>query len=299
MAQLLEPTIQQQLRTWCVGDRQSPVPTMHRLLQKSIAVLESCLDDPTLTPQERADIALKILQLVGSPSARPLSEEQSPSSTQDSVIEYPSAWEASEAGWTFLPGNYIQVDNFLSPEEHQAVLDFAFQNAEKFEDAKTVTNNREHRRSAFLWGKPLTEVRSWFEQKVRNALPLALTELNHPEFAIDRIEMQMTAHNDGCFYKNHTDASSEKTASREMTYVYYFYREPKAFSGGELKLHDTELQGAKSRSQKTFKLIEPRNNSIIIFNSRSRHEVLPVSCPSQQFEDSRFTINGWIRREFS
>ncbi|WP_333783600.1 hypothetical protein [Nostoc sp. 'Peltigera malacea cyanobiont' DB3992] len=26
------------------------------------------------------------------------------------------------------------------------------------------------------------------------------------------------------------------------------------------------------------------------------HEVLPVNCPSQAFGDSRFTINGWVRR---
>jgi Rps23 Pro-64 3,4-dihydroxylase Tpa1-like proline 4-hydroxylase len=26
------------------------------------------------------------------------------------------------------------------------------------------------------------------------------------------------------------------------------------------------------------------------------HEVLRVSCPSQAFADSRFTINGWVRK---
>ena len=44
------------------------------------------------------------------------------------------------------------------------------------------------------------------------------------------------------------------------------------------------------------RLIEPRNNSIIFFLSRYMHEVLPVSCPSQSFADSRFTVNGWVRR---
>jgi SM-20-related protein len=35
---------------------------------------------------------------------------------------------------------------------------------------------------------------------------------------------------------------------------------------------------------------------LVVFPSRYLHEVLPVSCPSQTFADSRFTINGWVRR---
>ncbi|MGB8690572.1 MAG: proline hydroxylase, partial [Microcoleus sp.] len=34
----------------------------------------------------------------------------------------------------------------------------------------------------------------------------------------------------------------------------------------------------------------------VFFLSRYMHEVLPVSCPSKAFADSRFTINGWVRR---
>lgn len=36
---------------------------------------------------------------------------------------------------------------------------------------------------------------------------------------------------------------------------------------------------------------------IIFFLSRYMHEVLPVKCPSRNFADSRFTINGWIRSD--
>ncbi|MBE9012911.1 2OG-Fe(II) oxygenase, partial [Pseudanabaenaceae cyanobacterium LEGE 13415] len=46
----------------------------------------------------------------------------------------------------------------------------------------------------------------------------------------------------------------------------------------------------------SYQEIQPINNSIIFFPSHFLHEVLPVSCPSRQFADSRFTLNGWIRR---
>jgi hypothetical protein len=44
-------------------------------------------------------------------------------------------------------------------------------------------------------------------------------------------------------------------------------------------------------------VIDPKNDSIVFFRSHTRHEVKAVTCPSGQFEDGRFTLNGWIRRK--
>nr|WP_293094347.1 hypothetical protein [Okeania sp. SIO2F4] len=38
------------------------------------------------------------------------------------------------------------------------------------------------------------------------------------------------------------------------------------------------------------------SDSSLLFLSRYIYEVLPVTFSSQAFPDSRFTINGWIRR---
>ena len=54
--------------------------------------------------------------------------------------------------------------------------------------------------------------------------------------------------------------------------VYHFHREPKALSGGGLRLH---------RFGATLK---------------APHEVRPVACPSMAFADSRFSVNCWIYR---
>lgn len=107
--------------------------------------------------------------------------------------------------------------------------------------------------------------------------------------------MQMTAHNDGCFYKIHNDSGDAPTATRILAYVYYFYQEPKAFSGSELRLYNTELDGTRQTALSDFEDIEPRNNSIVFFDSRCKHEVIPIHCPSRQFAHSRFTLNGWLR----
>jgi Rps23 Pro-64 3,4-dihydroxylase Tpa1-like proline 4-hydroxylase len=78
--------------------------------------------------------------------------------------------------------------------------------------------------------------------------------------------------------------------------VYYFNREPKGFTGGELRIYDDVVRNGKLSSTDTFQVIEPRHNSIVFFQSAIMHEVMPVSMPSKQFRDARFTVNGWVER---
>ncbi|MGD1920259.1 MAG: 2OG-Fe(II) oxygenase [Pleurocapsa sp.] len=196
----------------------------------------------------------------------------------------------------FFPAQYWQIDNFLPPQQYEQVLNTALSKQQEFKDSQTVNKKDRYRQSSVLPGKYFSEVYYSVKNKLLNTLPLVLDNLKHPEFFVSHVEMQMTAHNEGCFYKAHSDAGSAKTKTRELTYVYYFYQEPKPFTGGELKLYDTEMVGKKFMQQDNSKIVEPRNNSIVFFNSRCKHEVLPIECTSQQFENSRFTLNGWLRR---
>jgi Rps23 Pro-64 3,4-dihydroxylase Tpa1-like proline 4-hydroxylase len=74
--------------------------------------------------------------------------------------------------------------------------------------------------------------------------------------------------------------------------VYYFHRRPKAFAGGELRLHAI---GDPDR----FVDIEPVHNALLVFPAWAPHEVRPISCPSGAFVDARFAVNCWFyaRRE--
>lgn len=99
------------------------------------------------------------------------------------------------------------------------------------------------------------------------------------------------------FYLTYFPEFSElMSATRVLTYVYYFHREPKSFTGGELVIYDSKSENGYLVAAKSHKVIQPTNNTIIFFPSQCMHEVLPVSCPSEYFADSRFTINGWLRR---
>jgi hypothetical protein len=99
--------------------------------------------------------------------------------------------------------------------------------------------------------------------------------------------VQLTSHNDGEYYHWHTDNGSEATRTRVLSFVYYFHGSPRRFSGGELVVYDGD--GSDE--------IEPLHDRLVLFRSSTKHEVKPVSCSTRLFEDSRFTLNGWLRCE--
>lgn len=193
-----------------------------------------------------------------------------------------------------LASNYVQIDNFLTIAEKNQLLDYVLRRESAFVPTRTSTDDPGYRQSMILHAFP--EFSELMTNRIQAIIPDVFSKLGLPSFGIAQIEAQLTAHNDGNYYKVHNDNGSSETATRELTYVYYFYREPKPFSGGELRLYDTKVENGFYVGAESFKTVEPRNNSIVFFPSRYLHEVLPVHCPSQAFADSRFTINGWLRR---
>ena len=193
-----------------------------------------------------------------------------------------------------LESRYLLIENFLTNSETQQLLNYTLERKSDFLPTTTSTKAENYRRSLVLHSFP--KFRELIVNRIQEIFPDLLNKLSIPAFSIAEIESQLTAHNDNNFYKIHNDNGSPDTGTRVLTYVYYFYREPKAFTGGNLIIYDSQIQGKHYVKAETFKTIEPTNNSIVFFLSRYMHEVLPVSCPSQGFADSRFTINGWIRR---
>jgi Rps23 Pro-64 3,4-dihydroxylase Tpa1-like proline 4-hydroxylase len=283
-----------------------PGDKLDNLVSQAIDTLGTLLNSNDLSVQERSQVALRILE-IASQSDRTLSERLSDASNSTSSTSSVSSslptngnggnvQTVSTQVSMFLPANYVQLDNFFSPEEYQDALDIAIKNEDNYVGSTTTTKVDNYRRSSVLYATLYPELYELLKKRILKVLPSVLKELKHTSFLVSKVEMQLTAHNDECFYKIHNDSGSEQTATRELTYVYYFYREPKGFSNGELRLYDTELRDGAAYNSSVSKTIEPRNNSIVFFNSRCKHEVLPVSCPSRQFADSRFTLNGWIRR---
>ena len=140
------------------------------------------------------------------------------------------------------------------------------------------------------------EVRAWFVPRLRGVVEAVLARLPVHDLGAYRVELDVTAHPDGHFYKAHRDWGEEHSPHRRISYVWYFYREPRRFSGGDLLLHDTDRQ-AGHYSAGVFTRLAPLHNSIVFFPSDCYHQITPVRGVGDDFGDGRFTVNGWLRAQ--
>lgn len=198
-----------------------------------------------------------------------------------------------------LPGNqhesrYRLVEDFLDPEQHAELVRFALAQEPHFVESSVSTKDADYRRSRVLYDIP--KYSALFREKVGALAEKLMREFAIAPFPVSDIECQMTAHNEGNYFKRHNDNGSADTAARMISYVYYFFNEPKAFSGGEFRLFHSRIENGAYCCGDHAADVAPLNNSILFFPSYCQHEVLPVRCPTGRFADSRFTVNGWIRR---
>ena len=200
-----------------------------------------------------------------------------------------------------LPAKCVVLDEFLAPQELASLTRFTLEHENDFKISEVVSStadggvvNYEHRRSRVLMD--LAQQESVILERIKAVLPQVLDKLGMEEFTIAEAEVQITASNDGDYFHFHSDNGSERVASRHLTFVYFFHREPRQFEGGELRVHDSRLEEGVYVSEGSYQAIVPQQNQIVFFPCEMLHEITPVNCPSQLFADSRFTLNGWLRR---
>ena len=198
-----------------------------------------------------------------------------------------------------VPSHSIQIDHFLPPEEANRLLAFALEQDGVWAASPGTGNTPEyHRKSMVLNSFEKSEFAELLDNRVRAHLPELLREFKMFSFPVKGIESQLTASNDGDFFRIHSDwGVIDGGKGRELTFVYFFYREPRPFIGGELVLYDGKIKKGTYTNAGSYTVIEPRHNSIVFFSSACLHEILTIRCPSQAFQDSRFTVNGWVHRQ--
>jgi len=200
-----------------------------------------------------------------------------------------------------LRAECVVFEEFLAPEELKTLTQYALGREVDFRMSEVISPgvmgtvvDSEHRRSRVLMD--LGSHEKVIRDRIEAALPRVLEKLSMEKFPITRFESQLTASNDGDFFRHHFDNAEEEIANRELTYVYFFHREPKAFDGGELRMHDAERRDGSWVTTGNYKAVVPEQNQIVFFPSALLHEITPVVCPSRAFADSRFTVNGWLHR---
>jgi SM-20-related protein len=261
---------------------------------------------PGAQPQPPGHISLrqpqppgKQPQPPGTPQPQPPGAQPQPPGIQTSAVSETTVAVAERPA--ILPAKCVVLDEFLAPQELEEFMRFTLEHEADFRASEVVSHseeggvvNYEHRRSRVLMDLAQHEDRML--ERIKAVLPQILKKLGMEEIPITGVEAQITASNDGDFFRFHSDNGSEKVAERYLTFVYFFHREPKQFQGGELHIHDARLEAESYVSAGSYQTISPQQNQIVFFPCELMHEVSAVECPSRLFADSRFTLNGWLHR---
>ncbi len=195
------------------------------------------------------------------------------------------------------PGPYSVIRGFLGHADNQFLLDYAEHNRNSFKPSTIVDEDGSNivlsdvRVSTTL--KPNDRIKELFRSAMARSQARINEALSQKDFAPTGQQIQIACHNDGAFFSNHIDTvtgpNRGNSETRVISAVYYFYNEPAGFTGGEFRLRSIaplELGGNQID-------IAPENDMLLCFPSMLPHEVMPVSCPSGKFKDSRFAVNYW------
>jgi Rps23 Pro-64 3,4-dihydroxylase Tpa1-like proline 4-hydroxylase len=123
----------------------------------------------------------------------------------------------------------------------------------------------------------------------------AVTMLGLIEPCVEPTEFEIAAYGDGGRFGAHIDTDERLGRVRVLSCVYYFAATPRRFSGGELRLYGFPTLSRAAAAAPSVD-IHPDADTLVVFPSWLRHEVLPVRVPSGAWADGRFTINCWIHR---
>lgn len=191
---------------------------------------------------------------------------------------------------------HLVLHEFLDADTVAGLLAFALAHESAFAPTKTGRSTQgkvDPRVRISIGTRELGPFKPLFAGKMLGLVPNLVARLGMTTIESPFVELELVAHNDGAFFRHHIDTQTHDDwkSLRVLSGVYYFHRSPKTFSGGALRLYAI---GDPARA--TFVDIEPTHNTLLVFPSWAPHEVRPVSCPSNQFADSRFAINCWVHR---
>jgi SM-20-related protein len=188
----------------------------------------------------------------------------------------------------------VVLGGFLEPLAVPALLEFVAAQQSAFQSSSAGEGWEDTRRSEVLF-----DIGPWREvlrDRVQMHRHWVADALGIPAFEAGEIETQITHSGDGAFFDGHNDVGVPSVASRVLTFVCYFHREPKAFTGGDLLLYEETDWHRWRQEPGAYHRIEPVSNTVVFFPAAAIHEVERVSVPSGEFMDGRFTLNGWVRR---
>lgn len=206
---------------------------------------------------------------------------------------------------------HAQFHDFLPKAELSAFTEWAITQEDRFKPAKIFVEggkagkvDADVRQALKL--RDLGGFEAVLSDRLNALLPAIEGAAGYRGPRLHSIDFEVNAYGDGAHFQAHRDIAigsgraamgMKPNEDRFITAVFYFYREPKRFDGGALRLYRFGATpsgvGSEDESSVAF---EPVQNSLVVFPSWATHAVERVTCPSGRFADFRFALNCWFCR---
>lgn len=202
----------------------------------------------------------------------------------------------SAAVRTPWPTPFVRIPDFLSPQDHDRLLEIAREHQSDFVQLKVYSQEgRELREGeqgvrAQIGLKGNLEVPEIMKPSLVEALPMALPRLQIEAFDMGFFSAELSLSRDGHFALAHQD---DHQGRFKVSFAYYLCRQPKSFSGGDLLLYDTDTEKRQFQSAQ-FTRVKHTDNCLLLFPSAYFHQITRVSCPTNEFDLGRFAVAGLI-----
>jgi len=204
---------------------------------------------------------------------------------------------------------HVQLFDVLEATERAELLAWAIRNQASFEPARIYEHGGRGGRRVdpderiALKLREFGPLRPFLEKRLLERLPEIMERTGYRGAPPLSLELELNAYGEGGHFARHIDIPAgpgreplgeKEGEDRVLSAVYYFYSEPKGFSGGALRLFRFGASQSDQNDPEDILIYEPQQNSLIAFPSWVSHEVEHVSCPSGQFEHYRFALNCWF-----
>jgi Rps23 Pro-64 3,4-dihydroxylase Tpa1-like proline 4-hydroxylase len=190
---------------------------------------------------------------------------------------------------------HVVIDDFLPGGLHDDLLGYVLAREDGFAPAAVRRGAVDYSDRRRAWTRPdLGDLRAPFREAIVRHLPQLFAGLGMEPFEPALIELELSAHRNGDFFRPHVDTfvgkqGDEGETDRVVTAVYYFHAQPRGFTGGEFAIHPF--------GEGEPVIIEPRDNRLLAIPAFAIHEVRPIACPCDAFRSARFAVNVWLNRE--
>ena len=206
---------------------------------------------------------------------------------------------------TVIESQYVLVDNFLTVKEYQQLLDWVLANQSDLQFPMKLVNTV----SSPQW-------QTTFLNRVQAVIPFVLSQLDLSSFPVGAITASLlpcgsnrvsgvipprlsTSNlvSETRFLSDEgqrTNDKGQRTNNMVITFVYYLYREPKSFTGGELRIYDSQVVNNQSVGADSYQVVEPRGNRAVFFFSNYDSMMQPIVSPDENLISTCFVINGGI-----